>query len=424
MFGVERFSTAMPAPIPRSRSFLVRLGMAWLLASALPRAWAESSGDVLAPFTRGGLDIHHINTGEGSAAFLVLPDATTLLIDCGYGQAARAPKYKAPRRPDESRLPGEWVARYVQRVHPGGAEAAVDYAVISHFHGDHMGGLADFLRHVRIARLFDRGWPDYGAPQPFAGPLAGPYKAALKQQIDRREMIVERFTAGRADQIVLRHDAKQFPGFEVRNLAVNGAAWTGQGTAVRQRAILSGKADENPCSAALRLHYGAFDYYTGGDLPGATASDTEPAAPDMESAIAWITGPVDVAVLNHHGNSDGSTRFFLSVLRPRVCIANVWAARQIDPETLARLRSEKTYPGPRDIFATNGLWDGRAEHILALFGEAAGRRHLGDLKTLASDQGHVVVRVAPDANSYRILVVEDADESMRVRSVHGPYACR
>jgi hypothetical protein len=33
----------------------------------------------------------------------------------------------------------------------------------------------------------------------------------------------------------------------------------------------------------------------------------------MESAIAWVTGPVDVAVLNHHGNSDGSNAFFLSV---------------------------------------------------------------------------------------------------------------
>jgi hypothetical protein len=92
-------------------------------------------------------------------------------------------------------------------------------------------------------------------------------------------------------------------------------------------------------------------------------SDEGPLARDMESAIAWVTGPVDVAVLNHHGNSDGSNAFFLSVLRPRVAVANVWAARQVDPETLARLRSERIYPGPRDIFATNGMWDGRADHI-------------------------------------------------------------
>ena len=84
---------------------------------------AQSVGEPLSPFSPGSLEIHHINTGEGTAAFLVLPDGTTLLIDCGFGQAARPPKYKAPRRPDESRLPGEWVARYIKRVHPGGADA-------------------------------------------------------------------------------------------------------------------------------------------------------------------------------------------------------------------------------------------------------------------------------------------------------------
>jgi hypothetical protein len=104
-----------------------------------------------------------------------------------------------------------------------------------------------------------------------------------------------------------------------------------------------------------------------------------------------------VAVLNHHGNSDGSNAFFLSVLRPRLLVANVWAARQVDPETLARLRSERIYPGQRDIFATTGMWDGRA------------------------DQGHIVVRVAAGGMSYRVFVLDDSDETMRIKSVHGPY---
>ena len=394
-----------------------------LLAVSLGPLRAESVGQPLERFHPGGLEIHHINTGEGNAAFLILPDGTTLLIDCGHGRSARPPKYKAPRRPDESRLPGEWVARYVQRVHPGGAGAPIDYAVISHFHDDHMGGLVEFLRHVRIARLLDRGWPDYSTPLPFAGPFAAPYKAALKEQSEHHGMKIERFTAGRRDQIVLRHAPERFPEFEVRNLAVNGIAWTGEATRTRQRFAVTQKPDENACSAALRLHYGKFDYYTGGDLPGAPANPDQPPSRDMESAIAWATGPVEVALLDHHGNSDGSNAFFLSVLRPRVCIANIWAARQIDPETLGRLTSERLYPGPRDIFATNGMWDGRAGHILQLFGEAAGRQHLENLKALAANQGHVVVRVAPGGSSFHVLVLEDGDESMRVRSVHGPYAC-
>jgi glyoxylase-like metal-dependent hydrolase (beta-lactamase superfamily II) len=149
----------------------------------------------------------------------VLPDSTTLLIDCGFGQAARPPKYQAPRRPDESRLPGQWVARYIKRVHPGGADAPIDYAIVSHFHADHRGGFADLLRTIRVRTFLDRGWPDYGAPLPFNGPLADLYKSTIKEHVDRHGMKVARFKAGAADQIVLRHAPERYRDFEVRNLA-------------------------------------------------------------------------------------------------------------------------------------------------------------------------------------------------------------
>jgi len=83
-----------------------------------------------------------------------------------------------------------------------------------------------------------------------------------------------------------------------------------------------------------------------------------------------------------------------------------------------------TRSNPRDIFATNGIWDGRADHIKQVFGESAGLRHLEDLKSLAADQGHVVVRVAPGGLSYRVFVLDDSDETMRIKSIHGPYTAR
>ena len=391
------------------------------LAAALP-----SVGDVLPPPPVGAMDIHHINTGEGSAALLVLPDRTTLLIDCGSNQdTARPPRFKAPRRPDDSRLPGEWIARYIRKVHPRGPEAPVDYAVVSHFHADHMGGFPELFRHVRVATLLDRGWPDYGEPLPFAGPIAGLYKAALAGQVERHGMKVERFRGGAADQIVLRREPQRYPEFEVRNLAVNGEVWTGEGTTMRRRIATTEKPNENALCAALRVRYGRFDYFTGGDLPGSAEKPDVPTARDIESAVAWVTGPVDVTVLNHHGNADSTTPFFLSVLQPRVTIAQVWDAQHVGPVTLARLRSEKIAPGPRDIFMTNGGWEGRAEHIVRVFGEPAGRQHIEDLKAvIAAHQGHIVVRVAPGGDSYAVIVLTDADESLRVRSLHGPYESR
>jgi len=40
-------------------------------------------GDTLPSWSEGYLDIHHINTGKGEAAFFMLPDGTTMLVDAG-----------------------------------------------------------------------------------------------------------------------------------------------------------------------------------------------------------------------------------------------------------------------------------------------------------------------------------------------------
>jgi hypothetical protein len=73
---------------------------------------------------------------------------------------------------------------------------------------------------------------------------------------------------------------------------------------------------------------------------------------------------------------------------------------------------------------TNGGWEGRAEHIVRVFGETVGRQHIEDLKSITAHQGHIVVRVAAGGDSYRIIVLDDGDEALRVRSLHGPYPSR
>ncbi|MEZ5391427.1 MAG: hypothetical protein R2724_00815 [Bryobacterales bacterium] len=78
---------------------------------------------------------------------------------------------------------------------------------------------------------------------------------------------------------------------------------------------------------------------------------------------------------------------------------------------LDRMYSERLYPGERDVLATNM--------------SQANKDVIGDLlDRLMSDQGHIVIRVEPGGASYRALILEDSDESMRVKAVHGPYASR
>ena len=67
--------------------------------------------------------------------------------------------------------------------------------------------------------------------------------------------------------------------------------------------------------------------------------------------------------------------------------------------------------GPRDVFATNML--------------DANRLVIGPLlDRLKSDQGHIVVRVDPGGETFRVIILDDSAESYRVKAIHGPYHSR
>lgn len=436
------------AATPSLRSSAAALGSALTLLlgfAVLPPAAVSAEpigGRPLPAWQRGLLDIHQINTGTGDAALFVFPDGTTLLLDAGAvdRRDERPPGYDAPPRPDASLRPGEVVVRYLRRHHPFGPDAPLDYAMLTHFHGDHMGtlrpespraasgayqltGITDVGDAVAIRTLLDRDWPDYRFPAPSGSAMMRNYRAFLQWQTGHRGLRVERFVPGRADQVVLRHARAAYPEFEVRNLAANGQVWTGTGTEARNRHPEGIVPGENNCSLAFRLTYGAFAYFNGGDMAGALA----PAAAawgDMESAVAWVTGPVDVHALNHHGTNDGANAFFLSVLRPRIHVLSTYASSQPSPDVMRRLLSERNYPGPREIFLTNGFWPGRREHMVKLFGEADTVWLSERLRQVASLQGHVLVRVDPGGATYRVIVLDDSRLDGDVRSVHGPYAAR
>ena len=265
---------------------MLALALSGLFASA---ASAQTVGQPLPPWTPGGLDIHQIHTGRGDAALFIFPDGTSLLADAGDGNPE--PPRGAARAPDGSRTPGEWIARYARRMLAHDAEPAIDYAFSTHFHGDHMGGyrpdaklsaagdykltgFTDVAEHIPIRMMIDRGWPDYDYPRPLDNPMMDNYRVFLETQRSGHGMTVEQLKPGRNDQIVLRRAPERYANFEVRNIAANGEVWTGVGTTTRQHfPALADTAEEdwpteNQCSMAIRVSYGAFDYYTGGDMPG------------------------------------------------------------------------------------------------------------------------------------------------------------
>src|SRR5688572_30580670 len=132
-----------------------------LLACALALSVAvhgQSVGEILPKWTPGTLDIHQINTGRGNAAIAILPDGTTLMIDAGNG--GNLPPRGTPPKPDGSRTPGEWIARYARAM----GVTSFDYGYLTHFHVDHMNAIVDVMGRIPIRTMFDRAWPDYNYP--------------------------------------------------------------------------------------------------------------------------------------------------------------------------------------------------------------------------------------------------------------------
>lgn len=185
-------------------------------------------GKPLAPWRDGELDIHHINTGRGEASLLILPDGPSVLIDASR-KTVEEPPFSLPKRPDASRAPGEWVADYAHRALPA-ANQGLDYALITHFHGDHMGtivedlpvarecgyqlsGITEIAEHLPIHKIIDRAWPNYDYPAPLKSRTIGNYRQFLTWQQAHRGLRVEQFKPGGNDQLKLVRKPAAYPQF-------------------------------------------------------------------------------------------------------------------------------------------------------------------------------------------------------------------
>jgi beta-lactamase superfamily II metal-dependent hydrolase len=383
-------------------------------------------GDRLPLWKEGYLDIHHINTGKGECAFFMLPDGTTLLVDAG-ATARPKPRVTDPK-PDGSRTPGEWISRYILHFLQNRPEKRLNYVLLTHFHDDHIGetysgqktseagnfiltGVTEVGANIPFDKIVDRSWPAYDYPKPLRAGYIDNYIRFVTWTIENKGAQAEQFRVGANDQFSLLHNPTKYPEFEIRNLASNGQVWTGVGNNVRnhfpplESLPENQYPGENQCSSAFRLSYGSFDYFNGGDLttgaPGAWQ--------DIETPVGLVTGPVDICLSNHHAYYDAMGVSFLQAVRPRVHIIQVWAPSHPSPSVLARMMSTWTYPGPRDIFATNTMEETRVVS--------------GRMDNLQSQQGHIVVRVNPGGENYMIYILDDSAENFNVTAIHGPYNC-
>ena len=397
----------------------------------------------LAPWKPGELKIHLVHTGVGECQFLVFPDGTTMMIDCGDHPAQTRLDLAVPVVPDPSRLAGEWAARYVLRVNPGGDR--VDYMETSHWHADHTGsaswqscargwhaGLKGCFRSgfglaaefLHFGKAIDRGYPDYDDPiRTDDGDLTplGHMKRLYAVLKERDGLTVEKFRLGVRDQIVpLKRPVEDFSVF---NLCANGRIAMPDGSVRNVYGDLfenGGKPDvlnENGLSLGHVIRYGRFSYYTAGDFSDPRRMQDGSTRP-IEEAMAEAVGPVSVAKMNHHGHHSMPDAL-VRALRPQVWTACVWDQLHTVPETLERVCDPANYPEGRRPAVIPGVFpEPRADR-------ESQTGYFPCIEPACRSVGcHVVITVPKNATSFRVECVRAADESMSVMSARTfPLRC-
>ncbi|WP_421919289.1 ComEC/Rec2 family competence protein [Marinifilum sp.] len=391
------------------------------------------SQEFLPKWQNGYLDIHHIQTGRGNATFVVFPDATSLLIDCGDMSESHS-RVLSDRNtqlvPNNSKTAPQWVVDYVKQFQPNRSNY-IDYALITHYHDDHFGemdnqrkksakgdffltGITEFGDAIPIKTIIDRGFEypinlkdksvqnqaDFKHDKYKMIPTLREYWKFIDHCSKSNGLKYEEFELGSKKQISLQNEASRFTNCYVQNLAVNGRIWTGipdETISLYQAGIYPG---ENSLSTCLKIVYGKFEYFTGADISGVNDFG-EADFNSMESHLAPVIGAVDVATLNHHGNKDSSNKYYIRTIRPRVWISQAWSSNHPGHEVFKRIRSKQIYPGERDIYSTTVL--------------AASKNFMGvDEGEFASEHGHIVVRVYQNGEKYEVYVLDEKDVKRKV----------
>lgn len=338
----------------------------------------------------------------------------------------------SPQLPNDSLTTVQTIVNYLRQVHP--AIKHIDYLVLSHFHDDHYGaihsgspvskngyyrlsGATEVPEYIPVRKIIDRDYPNYNYPvdirkHHFDTTTFSNYLRFVATQ-QKKGTVVESLVAGSKHQIVPTYDPHSYPSFSVQNMKANGHVWIGSGDVSKDllpKNISVADYNENHLSLAVKISYGAFDYFTGGDMTGATAG--LPTWYDMETPVAKVVGSVEALSLNHHGVRDATSAEWLKILNPQVIVQQSWSSNHPGEEVMHRLTARKSKAKDWDIFATYIHDETRYTY----------GRSLAD--NYESIRGHVVIRVKPGGDTYSVFVLDDQQRKLTLLKEFGPYVSR
>jgi len=379
---------------------------------------------------KGQFQVHFIYTGVGESMFMIFPDGTTMLLDCGDHNAIGRGKLAVPVLPNPDRHSGEWIARYIQRVNPQGKD--VDYMMLSHYHNDHGGsdsfyaemqerdgmpyaisGFSQAAEYLSFGKAFDRAWPDYNDPIPLnekSADCVSHMKSFYSYMTKHRGLEIEKFEVGATNQICMKRKPSKYPEFSIRNICGNGRIAYQDGTI---RDLYEGRKEgadhlnENGLSLGMMFSYGKFRFFTAGDFSDKWKLE-DGSTFWTEDALGEACGEATVAKINHHGHRS-MPKGIVKALKSRVYISCVWDQLHNLPEVMERISDRSLYPGDRIVCP--GIMPKERRDT------DSGCSWMNDVAESSFEGGHVILNVEKGGEDYSVTYLTAADESMTVRSV-------
>jgi beta-lactamase superfamily II metal-dependent hydrolase len=257
-------------------------------------------------------DIYVVDVEGGNATLFVSPSGESLLIDTGNGGAA------APRD----------AGRIIAAARDAGV-TRIDHLVTTHWHGDHVGGLAEFAARMPIRHFIDHG----ANVQP--GPGIDEF---LK---DAYPKLYEKGT----HTVARPGDTIAVAGLDVRVVSSAGQVLTtplpGAGKPNPYCAAFkpTGNSAEDAQSVGTYIRFGRFRALHPGDLP--TTKEFELMCPTTR------IDTVDVLLGLHHGQDTSNSEVLVHAIRPRVAIMNNGTRKGGWPVVMKTLFSS---PGLEDLW--------------------------------------------------------------------------
>lgn len=310
-FGIQRGAHSRYARVPHlgtlrstmMRSLRPTLSVLCTVTLALafaPAVRAQGpTGDPTMPPT--GLRVAVVDVGQGSATIVVGPTGTAMVVDGGSDGNGR-----------NKVIP--------MLVKLGVTQVA--YTIATHYDADHIGGLDEVLDYFPVLSAWDRG--------PQNAPSNSFYSSYVRAAGTKRATVAvgTKFNLG--------------GGATATVLAADGVV-AGVGSFPIQNAYQY----ENAASIVLKVEYGDFDMWLGGDLTGGGLSTY-----DMESKVAPVCGDVDVLLLDHHGSNTSTNTALMAALRPEVCVGSAGANNSYGHPTTGTINRVNTVSDSRLMLCT------------------------------------------------------------------------